>query len=164
MILPSIIVLSFSLLAAAFYRFGGSAKVGKWYDFVLNTKARDAGVPTIFVITMVLLGHFHWSLILCFGALWGALTTYNKWAGYFFNRPDKSTVYWESWFVTGLFYGLSALPFIIANNDHYLGFAVRSIVLASTTCLWSEFIGSDWAEEAGRGFLIIATIPLLFLF
>lgn len=156
-IVPSIIVLSSSLICGLVYRFGGQGKP-------FNTKWRDLGCPIVFTITMILLGHWHWSLILCFGALFGACTTYNKWVGYFFNRPDKSTVYWESWFVTGLLYGISALPFVIVTNDHYLGFALRSIVLAGTACLWSEFIGNDFWEEFGRGFLIIATIPLLFLF
>lgn len=162
-VLNILIILFMSILSGLLYRAGGSAKVGKWYDFVLNTKARDAGVPAIFVITMILLGHWHWSLILCFGALWGACTTYNKWVCKLFGRKDKSKVYWEGWFITGLFYGLSTLPLIIATGDNYTGLFVRSIVLAVITCLWSESIGSDEWEEFGRGFVIIATIPLLFV-
>ncbi len=113
---------------------------------------------------MILLFHWHWSLILCFGALWGALTTYNKWVGYFFNRPDKTTVYWESWLVTGLLYGLSILPFIVITGDHYIGFSIRCIILSILTCLWSELIGLAWLEEFGRGFIIIATLPFINLF
>lgn len=161
--LAFITVVSLSLLAGFLYQCGGRAKTGKWYDFLLNSITRDAGVPVVTTLALVALGHWHWSLILCFGILWGALSSYNKWVGYLFNRPDKSTVYWESWFVTGLFYGLSMLPFVIFTHTGISGFVVRSVVLGIITCLWSEYIGLDWLEESGRGFFIIATIPILFI-
>jgi hypothetical protein len=93
--------------------------------------------------------------------MFGSMTTYNKWVGYFFNRPDKHTVYWESWFVTGLFYGLSMLPFIIFYYHNYLIYAVYCLLLAISTCLWSSFIGKAWLEEFGRG-AIIVLLMLLF--
>lgn len=145
----AVIVLSFC--AAALYRLGGTSAGTKW---------RDLGVSAVMVVTMFILGHWHWTLVLCFGALFAALTTYNKWVGYFFNREDKHTVYWESWLITGLFYGLSMLPYVIYDGN-WIGFGIRTSVLALFICLWSELVGKDWLEEGGRGFAIIATLPLL---
>lgn len=156
MISQFFIVLLFSLASAALYRMGG---IGKPF----NTKYRDAGVPVAMVLMLLCFGQWHWSLILCFGALWGALTTYNKWVGYFFNRKDKSTVYWESWLVTGLFYALAMLPFVIFHTHSYIGFFLYTILVSSFCCLWSEAIGLDWLEEGGRGFVILAAMPLLFI-
>lgn len=152
----------FSVLSAIAYRCGGSDKRNKWYDFMLNTKTRDFGVPVCMVLMLTVTGWFHWSLILCFGALFGSLTTYHKYMGYLFNRPDKSTVYWESWLMTGFCYGLSMLPYAIATGS-YLGFGLRSLLLAAFVCLWCEVIDNDVLEELGRGFAIIATLPLLFI-
>lgn len=156
-----IIALS-SSLSGLLYSLGGLAKQGKWYDFACNTKTRDVGVSLVTSIVTGLLFGWHWSLVLCFGALFGALTTYNKWVSYLFNRPDKHTVYWESWFVTGLFYGLSLLPYVVFSGD-WLLFFIRCIVLATTTCLWSQLIGKAWLEEFGRGFLIVATLSILLI-
>lgn len=139
-----------SIIAGILYRMGGSGMGTLW---------RDLGVPVCMVLSMVLLGHFHWTLILCFGLLFASLTTYNKWAGYLLNRQDKDTVYWESWYVTGLFYGLSMLPFAIAEGFVWM-FLVRAFTLAFLTCLWSELVGKDVWEEFGRGFLIIISLLL----
>lgn len=144
-------VVGLAIIAAGAYRLGGTSAGTKW---------RDLGVPAIMVAAMLALGHWHWTLILCFVALFGALTTYNKWVSYFFNRPDKHTVYAESWLITGLFYGLAMLPYVIYDGN-WAGFAIRTSVLALFTCVWSELIGKDWLEEGGRGFAIIATLPLL---
>ena len=140
-----------SIIAGYLYRLGGSGKGTLW---------RDLGVPVCMALSMFLLGHFHWTLILCFGLLFASLTTYNKWAGYLLNRPDKNTVYWESWSITGLFYGLTMLPYVIYDGN-WIGFGIRASVLALFTCIWSELIGKDWLEEGGRGFAIIATLPLI---
>ncbi len=137
------------------YRLGGIGK--PW-----NTKYRDLGVAAIMVAAMAILGNFHWSLALCAGLLFASLTTYNKWVGYFCNRPDKTTVYWESWLVTGVFYGLAMLPFVVLSSHNYFGFGARCVLLGALTCAWSIAIGNDDLEEFGRGFFIIITLPLLF--
>ena len=150
-----ILTIVFALIAGLLYRLGG---IGKPFD----TKYRDLGVPIIVTIWMITFGYFHWSLLFCFGALFGAMTTYNKWVGYFFNRPDKSTVYWESWLVTGLFYGLAILPYCIFQG-HWVGFGIRAVICAVFCCLWSQFIGKDWLEEGGRGAIVVLTLPFVFL-
>lgn len=148
MILMTIVL---SAISAVFYRAGGNGSGTLW---------RDIGVPVCMVLAMIVTGHWHWTLLICFILLWASLTTYNKWVGYFFNRSDKSTVYWESWLVTGLFYGLAMLPYVIYDGN-WIGFGLRASILALFTCLWSESIGKDWLEEGGRGFAIIATLPMI---
>lgn len=140
-----------SVAAGVLYRMGGSD--------AYNTKWRDCGVPACMVIAMALMGHLHWSLILCFGAMFGSMTTYNKWAGYFFNRPDKHTVYLESWIVTGFFYGLSMLPYAIATGS-YLPLFLATLTTTTAVALVSELSSNVLVEENGRG--IAAILPLLF--
>lgn len=145
----ALVLLSF--ISSIFYRAGGNGSGTLW---------RDIGVPVCMVLTMIVTGHWHWTLLICFILLWASLTTYNKWVGYFFNRPDKSTVYWESWLITGLFYGLAMLPYVIYDGN-WIGFGIRTSILALFVCLWSECVGDVNWEEGGRGFVIIATLPLL---
>lgn len=135
-------ILALSFLAGVLYRLGGK----------YQTKIRDFGVPVIMCVAMLSMGHAHWSLVLCFGSLFGSLTTYWK--------KKRTDAKWYNWAITGLFYGLSMLPYAIFTG-HYLGFAVRSLVLAVLVMVWSLSIGRDWLEEWGRGFLIISTLLLL---
>lgn len=145
-------ILCLAIIAGFLYRMGGSDK--------FNTKVRDLGIPSLMILSMVILGHLSWSLSLCFLALFGACTTYNKWVGYFFNRPDKHTVYLESWIMTGFLYGLALLPFHLVHPS--IGFYERLAYLTICIPLWSETIGDVFWEEFGRGFLIIISL-LLFL-
>lgn len=146
--LRNILVGITTLIGSVAYRVGGTKFGTLW---------RDIGVPVCMIAVMTLTGHWHWTLILCAGLLYGALTTYNKWVGYLFNRPDKHTVYAESWFVTGLFYGLSMFPYAIATGE-WLAFGIRCIVCAVLACLWSSLIGRAWLEEFGRGFIVLITL------
>lgn len=150
--LQFIIVLSSSLLAGFLYRLGGNGS---------GTLYRDLGVPLLMIVLLSAMNHFHWSLILSTGLLFASLTTYNKWVGRLFGRRTNN-VYWESWLITGLFYGLSILPYVIFYTQDYVCFTIRCICLSILTCLWSIIIGKDWLEEGGRGFFIIATLPILF--
>lgn len=152
----------FSVASSVLYRCGGSDKRNKWYDFMLNTKARDVGCALCVVGLLSVAGFWQWSLVLCFGLMWGALSSYHKYVGYLFNRPDKSTVYWESWLMTGFCYGLAMLPYAIQTGS-YLGFGIRCALLAAFVCLWCTVIKHDVISELGRGFAIVATLPLLFI-
>lgn len=147
-------VILLAVLAGVLYRLGGIGK--PW-----NSKVRDLGCPAVMIATMAILGHWHWSLIMCAGLLFASLTTYNKWAGYFFNRPDKHTVYLESWIITGLFYGLSIIPYVFFVSHDYVMFGVRCVLLAVLTGLFSHVIGKVFWEEFSRGFLIISTLLIL---
>lgn len=140
------LTLLFTGISGLLYRMGGSWK--------FNTKYRDLGVPTAMFIYMCLAGHFHWTLILCFGLLFGSLTTYWKKRG--------ADAKWFNWLFTGLGYSLAMLPFIIVTG-HWLGFLSRTIVLTFGIVLISEKIGNVIIEEGGRGGLILLTMPLLFI-
>lgn len=144
-----IIVLVCSILGAILYRLGGTSAGTKW---------RDIGVSVVLLATCLILGlktSFLATLgayLLTFGLSWAALTTYWKKKG--------TDAKWYNWVLTGLGYSLAVLPIAILTH-HYIGFGIRTIALILTTTLWSEFIGQDWLEEGGRGFLFISSLPIL---
>ena len=132
------------IISGILYRIGGSGK--------FNTKIRDLGVPTIMIGYFILMGHFHWSLLICFLLMFGSLTTYFKKKG--------TDAEWWNWLLVGLAYSISMLPFVIANGN-YIGFLERAAVVTIFTTLWSEFNGNAVQEELGRGFIITSTLCLL---
>lgn len=143
MISKFLAVIVATILSSIFYRLGGSK------DF--DTKYRDVGCA---FITCALAGYllaFHWTLIICFGLLWGALSTYWK------RTPNAK---WYNWLMTGIGYSLAMLPYVIAEGL-WIGFISRTIVLGVTTMIWSEINSNPVWEESGRGALIILTLPLL---
>lgn len=148
-----LIILLLTVLCALFYRLGGAAKTGQWYDFILNTKARDFGCAACLTGGLAILGYAHWTLVLTFGLMFGSLTTYWK------KGPDAR---WFNWALVGLGFSLAVLPTVIVH-DLWLGFGIRTFVLTSLVALWSEFVGDAVVEELGRGALIILTLPLLII-
>ena len=146
-------ILIASILSSIFYRLGGSPAGTLW---------RDAGCTLIFFITAILLGITHSIvdiaiLLASCGLLYASLTTYNKWASKLIGGSGND-VLWPSWFVTGLFYGLSAIPLLWCGIPLWL-IIWRSILLGVTTMLWSENTENPW-EELGRGALIQLSIVL----
>ncbi len=140
------LILILCSLSGFLYRLGGSGKA--------NTKARDFGVPMCMVLTMCILGLKHWTLLFSFGLLFGALTTYFK---------EKDTdAQWYNWLVCGLAYSISMLPTVWALGL-WPGFGLRTLTLGLGTMIWSQTIGNAVWEEAGRGALIIATLPMLLI-
>lgn len=146
LILISTVILS--LLSATLYRIGGVG--GTWY---FNTKVRDAGCPLCMLAWFWWNGLFHWTLWLCFGLMFSALTTYWK-------RGD--TAYWYHWAMTGAGYGLAMFPLII-HTGAWPGFIYRVAALCLLTTVWSVIISEDWLEEGGRGLFIVATLPILII-
>lgn len=145
MILKIIAVLIASILSAVLYRMGGASG--------FNTKYRDIGCAFITTCLVGYLVAWHWSLVLVFGLMWGALSTYWK------RTPNAK---WWNWLLTGLGYSLALLPFCIAEG-HWLGFFSRTIVLSGLVMIWSELNGNAVWEECGRGALITLTVPLLLI-
>ncbi len=142
-----------SSISAILYRLGG----------MIQTKIRDFGVPTIATLYLITIAskmswQHSWCIwiafLLHFGMLFGALTTYWKKKG--------EDARWWNWLLTGLGYSLVALP-IALSTGHWIGFAIRCIVLTGFITIWSEFVGNDIFEEGGRGFSIVATLPLLLI-
>lgn len=152
MIFKIILTIGICFLSGILYWLGGQEHS--------NTKIRDLGVPIFCVLPIVLmLGLIHsWqsSVALLFSTflLFGSLTTYWKKKG--------TDAKWYNWSFTGFAYALSITPLVWV--DHlWLGGIIRLVVLTGLTCLWSEKIGDDFYEEAGRGFLISTTLPLLLI-
>ncbi len=142
-------------LSGWFYFLGGQG--GVWWK---NTRVRDLGCSALAMLALWILGLEHWTMILTFFALWGALATYNKWFGkLIFNRPHND-VFWEEWAITGLFYGLAFLPVAIAKGC-VPQCLIYSLALAVATCLWSEAMTEVKSEAEGRGAFILMFLPIL---
>lgn len=139
--------LPLAILAGVFYRMGGSEH---W-----NTKARDIGVPLVATIWLLLFTTWRiWPLVVHFGLLFGALTTYE----YFLpDNPKKGPL---NWLLHGFFSGLAAIPLIWCGIAWWLILA-RAVILAVTMTAWSEAWKWDIAEEWGRGALVVLSLLIL---
>jgi len=140
----ALIVLALSVLAGVLYRWGGQGKP-------FNTKYRDLGCPLVAVASLAIIGCWHWSLILVFGLMFGAMTTYWKKKG--------TDAEWYNWAITAFFYAIAVLP-VVWVYGLWIPLAWRVVCNTFFITLWSESIDSDVWEERGRGF--INNITLLF--
>lgn len=139
-----------SSIAGILYRIGGC--IWSW--------VRDWGIAPLFVAYMAYMGAvqglWQWlSMVLCFFGLAGALSTYR----YFLPKPINYN--WYHYAMHGFFIGLSAIFYALASGK-WIGFGCRTLSLAVFMGIW-YFIAKkkDWLHEGGRGFVIIATTPLL---
>ena len=141
-----ILTLILSIVSAVLYRLGGTSAGTKW---------RDAGCPLVALILWWALAGVQlslwWAYLLTFGLSWGAMASY-------WGMDEQKWGFWAH----GLGLSLAVLPLAFATG-HWIGFGLRTILLTSTICLWSEYTKWDVLEETGRGFLFTASIPLLLL-
>lgn len=154
-----LIIFIASCVSSVFYRAGGMSKElsaePRWIPmFMRNTLWRDCGCSAINCALAGYLLAWSWTLVICFGLSWGALSIYWK-----FGRIDSK---WYNWLTTGIFYSVAMLPYVIAE-DLWLGFISRTIILGTLTMIWSELVTNDVQEELGRGALLVLTMPLLLL-
>ena len=131
------------VFSAILYRLGG------WEHG--NTKYRDIGVPLCVSAIVAILGQWHWSGYISEVLMFGAMCTYWK---------SGTDCRWYNWFITGLMYAVAWLPYCNMTNNQ-LGFALYAIIVSISTCVWSELIDNDIAEEMGRGFIVAFFAPLL---
>ncbi len=146
-----IICLILSVACAIFYRLGGWSKGNKLF--------RRLGCPTLILGCYTTLFGFNapwWAFLCVLGLSYGAFSTY-----WDIVTKDGSEN-WLCWILTGLGYGLALFP-IVLFTGHWIGFTLRTLILAYLTMVWSEKVSWDIGEELGRGFLAAATIPLLWL-
>jgi len=143
-------VLALSIVAAIFYRLGGTG--GAWWK---NTKVRDCGVPLVSICSLKLIGIECplWVWITYFLLSFATMTTY-------WEHWGSEGVEWYEWLLTGLVYGVPTFIFVYFGID-WVGCLSRIGVLGLTTVAWSELISKDTWEEWGRGFLFNISILLL---
>lgn len=139
-----------SVAGGYLYRRGGTSSGALW---------RDMGVPSCVAAYFLITGNWHWILILCFGLVFGAQTTYNKWAQKLIGMKTDD-VMWVGWLVTGLAFSFALLPYAVVTGA-WGGFGWRTLVVTGFTVVWSEVCGWDVWEERGRGWIQIITLPLL---
>lgn len=135
-----------AILNGALYRMGGSGNFPRW--------TRPVGIASMTMLAMWILGLWHWSVIPSAGIMAGVSTTY-------FKRPGWDA-YWWNWLFAGLSFGLAMMPYAYFTGQ-WLEFFLRTAVCTGLVCAWSEFIGWDIAEEAGRGFIAIVTLSIFLI-
>jgi len=139
-----------SILSALLYRAGGQGKP-------FNTKYRDIGCSVVTLALCLALGLVSGlvasiiAYLLTFGLSWAALASY-------WGLDEQKWGFWAH----GLGLSLAMLP-IAFITGHWIGLAIRTIVLTVLITLWSEFIKIDTIEEMGRGAILALTIPILTL-
>lgn len=146
-------------LSGILYYIGGASKeeckkvlpfVPSWF---VDTRARDAGCPACAITILGLLFGWHWSLILVYGLMWLALSTYWK------KKGDDAK--WYNWLMTGFAYGLAFILYVWNYQHNWFGLVLLIVFITYTTMWWSELCDGVIIEASGRGALIILLIPLL---
>jgi hypothetical protein len=140
-----------SAIAGILYRLGGWGKP-------FRSAYRDIGIPLIFLIYMGIKA-WHWSLIPSAVLLYASLTTYWKILNPVMGKPTTDA-YWFNWLAHGLGIAISILPYIYFTG-HWFGFGARLIILPLLITFWSQIWSEVNAEEFGRGFFIVITLPLV---
>jgi hypothetical protein len=146
-------VLGLSCLAGWLYRRGGTDKGTLW---------RDIGVSLAFVGLVVALGGISTlkealSLIPCFFASWGALSSYR----YFVPKPKDYD--WHFYSFHGFMVALAAIPYSWVSGK-WLGFWLRCIICAVGCGVWHIIAWrSDVWNERGRGFILAISLPILLI-
>ena len=131
-----------SICSAFLYRMGG----------YFQTKIRDFGVPSCVILWFLINNYYNLILIPIFFLIFLSQTSYFKKKG--------TDAKWYNWIFVGLAFSLSLIPIPIISGN-WLGFIYRTLLVTIFTTIWSESISNDVVEESGRGFVQIATLPLL---
>ncbi len=131
-----------SILTAVLYRMGGSDKYPK--------SVRRFGCPIPVLLSLYIAGIQSpwWAYLISYFALYGTLTTYHDYL------TKNGSENWLCWLVTGIFYGLAFLPFLVV----WPMVLIRAGVLGVLTMIWSEVNDNPVWEECGRGFLLCITV------
>lgn len=154
-LLKSIAVFILAIVGGIAYRMGGSGNFPRYF--------RELGQGICAVLAMICMGMLHWSLVLCFGVVWAESTYFKKKGtdGTFFN-----------FLLVGAVFGLIPLPYSIATNSHWIGFGIRLVLCTVLTPVYNFYISvwiaklgikRDISDEFGRGFINIASLPLLLI-
>lgn len=153
-----------AILGGVFYRMGGSGNFGRWI--------REAGQQLLVTLSFWLMGliAMTWESILgtvlSSGVCW-AESTYFKQSGI-----DAK---WWNWALVGWVFGMVPLSYCALTQSHWLGFGIRAVICIILVPVYQQYvstwlesafrktIGKDVLDEFGRGFINIATLPLLLI-
>ena len=127
-----------------------------WCGGQFNKLYRRVGTNLCAILIFCLLNppmQVWWYLIpLTIITQYACLSTYFK-----FSLPD---VLWYHWIITGLIYGLSALPLLWCGAS-MVGFIIRTVILLIGVVWVSERSNKVFVEEIFRGIFFTATYLIL---
>lgn len=125
-------VILYSILAGILGRIGGRGKDGSWLDKITNTKVRDLGIPTLFIVYHVPVENWL-GLGFCSILMFFALTTY-----------------WDTLFTfdnfgfAGFMVGMSLLPFVA-----WQVVLVKAVVIGTLWWALEEYMPRLWFYDRG---------------
>lgn len=142
-----------SLLSGVLYRLGGWGKP-------FRSWMRDWPLSIISLFYFLFLSHYNFRLSFYNLSIFtsyillnvAALSTY--W-DIFFNGEDN-------FYAHGFFCGLAALALIFLGISPFV-VIVRAIICSLAMGIWSKKISNVDLEEGGRGFIYMATVPILLI-
>lgn len=161
-----------AMIGGIAYRAGGSGRYARFW--------RELGQGLCFVADMAGLSLVSWGwqpylgVFLGFGVCWAEST--------YFKRSGTDGLWWN-WALVGWVFGVIPLPYCILTNSCWLGFGLRLPLCMVLIVWWQQIlskqvcddinkilfplgkpkIGKDVTDEFGRGFINIATLPLLLI-
>lgn len=146
------IILVLSVLCGFLYRLGGAKPsdflwMPKW---LIRSWVRDWLCPLPILISVGLLHGWHWSMIISYGLIGAALTTYK----YGLSKPPDYL--WYHYSLHGFMVSLAIFPYVIFMGG-WISMILRCVASAILLGLWSLWKEVN-IEEGGRGFWINATI------
>lgn len=158
MLLKLIATVILACIAGMGYRMGGSGNYPRWL--------REAIDCTCMILVCLIWGLGNWSLVLCYGLMWGAMTTYFKKKG--------TEAQWYHWAIVGFATSFCMLPLVLIKyyglpysswpESLWLAFIIRILFQTVAICVWRTWMGNAVIQELGTGFIMIITLPLLALF
>ncbi len=140
------LILGLAIVSAFLYRRGGTSAGTLW---------RDLGVSTIISGVLLLLGiKIGWLWLLSWGVCYGALTSYR----YFLPKPVDYS--WWHFALHGFMIALSTIIVAYYKPGAYIRLVALPLLLGGWYFIARK---SDTIHEMGRGFFIVATLPLLLI-
>lgn len=150
-----IMYLTYTILLACLsgylYRMGGSANKPKWM-----WKARDVGCNLCVIGWLLLSGYADWLMIVAFGLMWGAFSSYWGWLS-----PNDDEEYWWNFGMHGFFIGLALFPLAISGTLEWMPLLYRSLAMGVFFIAWTQAIKNAVVSEAGRGVATILTLLII---
>ena len=151
-----IIILALAIVSGLGYWLGGQGadgvKAHPWIPaWFFDRNTRHFVCPSMAVIAVTVMGHWHWSLLLCWPIMAAATACY--W-NFLSPKADKT---WWNWLLHGIGIGLSMLPWAYFTHQ-IIQTILYATLLGIAMSVWSVKTDDDFREESGRGFLIVAVL------